>query len=65
MASAAGWTLAQPGRSLGLVEELEVQADHNLPRGHFVQQETLGHWALGPLVPLDVGHTDLRPAQEI
>ena len=53
------------GRSLGLIKELKVQADHNLSRGDLVQQETLGHRTLGALVLLDVSHTDLRPTQEI
>ena len=60
-----GPRLPAMGRSLGLIKELKVQADHNLSRGDLVQQETLGHRTLGALVLLDVSHTDLRPTQEI
>lgn len=51
--------------SLGLIKQLQVQADHDLSRGNFMQQETLCNWTLGTLVLLDVSHADLRPTQKI
>lgn len=65
--AALGWNSAKLpwARSSWLIEQLQVQADHNLACGDFVQQETLCNWTLGTLVLLDVSHTDLRATQKI
>lgn len=65
--AASGWSSAKHAwvGSLRLIEQLQVQADHDLSRGNFVQQETLRNGTLGALVLLDVGHADLRPTQKI